>query len=595
MSLFFEKCKEKILTVVLITLVVLLIGSNAFTAYFLYQRARRANNSQEPLSASSNQQTKGVEVDNETSGETIVSAPDNTSNVETIKPIIDSTMGAITVAWKEWPVQASIWDILDSEVIDKFIIAHQFTVYNVGKIKEGAYKDKDLFVITYREEGPAFRDTMFRVIKTDKAAVILTKYSDKPYGIYETVFAQNNNVSIKNLEPPQVINIPNSTITFVKTAQEPFLYISAYKDAKPLFKYNSEHYVYKDEDKNCFIVEAPDGTVREYYFDLKFVAKGGERGMAYNMPTLLNIQWLDGSNNKAEYIFRAMGSCGLSGCYSYAKYIDYISQLKKAGRTNTGDPLYELADKFLSDLDAKTGILKNIYDSYYPGWDESTKTTQEKVAFDEFLQGHPLVFWQDPFGNFIEFKNAKYVPAVECGKPVIYLYPEKESDVFVWVNPTGGFKITEPAYNDGWLVKAKPNGEIYNYGDNKIYPYLFWEGYGLNYQRPQEGFVVSKDEVKEFLNEKLIKLGLIKKEADEFIEFWLPKMQEKPYYFITFVPQAEFDELAPLAVSPKPDTVIRVFMDYEGLDEHREVEAQKIITPERKGFIVAEWGGVMHK
>ena len=72
-------------------------------------------------------------------------------------------------------------------------------------------------------------------------------------------------------------------------------------------------------------------------------------------------------------------------------------------------------------------------------------------------------------------------------------------------------------------------------------------------------------------------------------------MQEKPYYFITFVPQAEFDELAPLAVSPKPDTVIRVFMDYEGLDEHREVEAQKIITPERKGFIVAEWGGVMHK
>jgi len=163
----------------------------------------------------------------------------------------------------------------------------------------------------------------------------------------------------------------------------------------------------------------------------------------------------------------------------------------------------------------------------YNGWAYADKETYEK-----FLNNHPLFFWQDPFGDYIAFTNSAYQSGVECGKPVIYLYPEKESDIFVWVNPTGGFKITEPVYNNGWQVKAKPNGEIYNYDDNKMYPYLFWEGYGLNYERPQEGFVVSKDEVEEFLNEKLIKLGLIKKEADEFIEFWLPRMQEKNYYFI---------------------------------------------------------------
>jgi len=99
--------------------------------------------------------------------------------------------------------------------------------------------------------------------------------------------------------------------------------------------------------------------------------------------------------------------------------------------------------------------------------------------------------------------------------------------------------------------------------------------------------------VEEFLDEKLIELGLIKKEADEFIEFWLPKMQEKNFYFITFMPKESFDKLAPLNIIPRPDTVIRVFMDFEGLDEEIEFTEQEIATPERNGFTVVEWGGAL--
>jgi len=61
------------------------------------------------------------------------------------------------------------------------------------------------------------------------------------------------------------------------------------------------------------------------------------------------------------------------------------------------------------------------------------------------------------------------------------------------------------------------------------------------------------------------------------------------------VGQKEIDDVAPLSISPKPDTIIRVLMDYQGLDEYKNIIEQKIITPERKGFIVVEWGGVLHK
>lgn len=75
------------------------------------------------------------------------------------------------------------------------------------------------------------------------------------------------------------------------------------------------------------------------------------------------------------------------------------------------------------------------------------------------------------------------------------------------------------------------------------------------------------------------------------MEFWQPRLEVKPYAFVSFVPQKEFDRLAPLTVSPKPDSIIRVFMDYKPLDEKITVREPIIRTPVRKGFAVVEWGG----
>jgi len=49
--------------------------------------------------------------------------------------------------------------------------------------------------------------------------------------------------------------------------------------------------------------------------------------------------------------------------------------------------------------------------------------------------------------------------------------------------------------------------------------------------------------------------------------------------------------MAPIRIFPKPETVIRVLMKYRGLDDKIQVEPIEIKTPDRRGFVVVEWGG----
>jgi hypothetical protein len=92
----------------------------------------------------------------------------------------------------------------------------------------------------------------------------------------------------------------------------------------------------------------------------------------------------------------------------------------------------------------------------------------------------------------------------------------------------------------------------------------------------------------------LAKLGLNQKETADFLEFWEPRMQAAPYYQIGFHGTNVMNQLAPLTLSQKADTTIRVLMDYQELSAP--IKANPPIlpaTPARKGFTVIEWGGVI--
>lgn len=45
-------------------------------------------------------------------------------------------------------------------------------------------------------------------------------------------------------------------------------------------------------------------------------------------------------------------------------------------------------------------------------------------------------------------------------KPVIYLYPEQETDVRVTLDLAGELTCAYPAYGDGWSVRAAPDGTL---------------------------------------------------------------------------------------------------------------------------------------
>ena len=177
------------------------------------------------------------------------------------------------------------------------------------------------------------------------------------------------------------------------------------------------------------------------------------------------------------------------------------------------------------------------------------------------------------------------------GKPVIYLYPEKEQEVNVKLDLDGKFTFTYPEYNNGWNVTAKPDGTIIP--DGKEYSYLFWEGLMPTFKPDfKEGFVIKGSESAEFLRETLSQMGLTPKEYNEFIVYWAPKLQENEYNKIYFA-EDDYTDKAKLEINPNPDSILRVFMLYEKADENTVLPKQEIKPFERKGFTVVEWGGYL--
>ena len=186
--------------------------------------------------------------------------------------------------------------------------------------------------------------------------------------------------------------------------------------------------------------------------------------------------------------------------------------------------------------------------------------------------------------------NGRQIEMAE--KPIIYLYPKQTTELSVTLGKPENITCSYPQYDkDGWQVIAEPDGNIIDKQTGRNLYSLYWEGINNNKVDFKEGFVVKAEDTIKFLEEKLAVLGLNEREAEEFIVYWLPKLQENKYNLIRFASMDEINEGMPLNFSVQPDTVIRVLMQYKGLDKPIEIKEQKLTTPERKGFVAVEWGG----
>ncbi len=173
-------------------------------------------------------------------------------------------------------------------------------------------------------------------------------------------------------------------------------------------------------------------------------------------------------------------------------------------------------------------------------------------------------------------------------KPMIYLYPEAETEVTVTLSTPMTFSY--PEYNGGWSVTAMPNGNLHT--EDRDYYGLFWEGPLNPPAEISEGAVVPGNATGMYLENALRQLGYTDWEANEFIVYWLPKMHMYEYNFIYFSVE-EYQNQVPIEVNPIPDSQIRTLMYFKPLSAPMPIKRQdlSLLRVKRTGFTLVEWGG----
>lgn len=231
--------------------------------------------------------------------------------------------------------------------------------------------------------------------------------------------------------------------------------------------------------------------------------------------------------------------------------------------------------------------------------DEQGNFTIKDIAIDSYrltiraadYDNQEIAFGMKEHTIFVVEARLKEI-RLHTEKPVIYIYPTQQQQVHVQLNYVGNLTHTYPKYpENGWNVTAEPNGTLWDENGMEYYA-LFWEGTPHKPLKANNGFVIAGKETAKFLEEKLSYLGLNRREANEFIMYWLPRMESNAYNLIHFSGE-EYETLAELKITPQPETIIRIMMLTQPLKNKVDVPLQDL-TPlhkTRKGFTVVEWGG----
>ncbi len=479
-----------------------------------------------------------------------------------------------------------------------------FSFFEIGTINVAPYKDWSLVLLDAECDGMCFRSYAYRLAwdKSNKKIVHLTQYMDKEEEemspeIQALLKNNDDRTTLAGLELPERIRIPN-TNQFLHLGVHDLMY-SYYSDSS---KNGALQSVFQDrlvgskvaftdpvvgnvyfsdgdgkDGSGCFYVQAVDGTISRYEFDPKF----------FDDVVTWNDNSAESLGERYQYI---SGGCGVQGnCYVVVPDVNE-KNLTLAGTTSRGIKMYtpELRD-------GEKKIIQDQYNQYSSIFEYSSKEKPgaKKMTMAAFLKTKPILYWQDPLGRWSYLVSRDTQLPAECGKPVIYLYPTHEMDVRVGVD-IDHFTKTIPDYGrDGWFVKASPSGQLLNYADGQNYPYLFWEGMSKKSVSADRGFVISRTEISSFLKENLGKMGLNDSEKKDFMDFWVPRMMKnpEPYVFVSFLGTRDFNHVAPLNITPKPDTLIRVFMYYQPVNTRFTPIPQDFRSIARKGFTVIEWGG----
>jgi len=172
-------------------------------------------------------------------------------------------------------------------------------------------------------------------------------------------------------------------------------------------------------------------------------------------------------------------------------------------------------------------------------------------------------------------------------KPNIYLYPQKQIDICLSIEFPKGGKVVKsiPVYSKGWCVSVNESGKI-----DGEYDYLFYESEQTNMFQLEKGWCIDQYELTSFFEKNMKDYNFSKSEINDFIEYWIPKMDKTPYYVIYPQTKEIINKSNQLKFSIEPDNIFRLFYFIEESEKYRKIDKPTITPIERKGFHVVEWG-----
>lgn len=478
-------------------------------------------------------------------------------------------------------------------------------LWKMGTVASGDWQGADVYLLrsTAPEPGGLYEE-MF-VLKNG-TAFYLPKYSPESFGQFAMTNLQPvSNVAITSLDAPATLTLQDGkTIVREGTGfpdigfwqEEAYTFeidakdlatlkqVAMTQDGRALYAYPtlpaSDTQGFTNHS-GCIFLILPDGQLVKYRSGIPAKPQKGQD------PTevLPDVMWNAAYANTDLYNDRAIGGCGAMGCADVVSDADVgpTSTLVVAGQAADGSDVYVPAKP------TQSALVKTVYDDWYV-------PDGNKPSIDAFVRKYPaaVFFWKDALGRWVRLTTAAAMSQVECGKPVIYLYPKATTDVSVALPSSISVTQSEPTYQqNGWHVTAHPDGSLTN-SDGQTYGSLYWEGTGVAYAPPTDGFVIKDGDVGAQLKTILAKYGLNEKESQDFRDFWVPKMISAPYYRVSFLTSA-WSAAAPLRVTPRPTSEIRIFMDWQKLDAPVSIPAPKIVTPVRNGFTLVEWGGLLRQ
>lgn len=214
--------------------------------------------------------------------------------------------------------------------------------------------------------------------------------------------------------------------------------------------------------------------------------------------------------------------------------------------------------------------------------------TLERFGFYVFFISFLIVFSCNKDTGIITEPSNSDTTYVGVKKPNIYIYPSEFIELDVNLNfPQGGFVVESiPEYNDGWHVVVDTSGLI-----NNEFRFLFYEVQVPNLFQHEKGWIIKKENLSNFFRDNLSKIGFLNDEINDFIEYWIPRLDSATEYLIYPQYQEEISSVIELSFSEDPESLLRLFyVIKENSNQIGYLQTPKIPEFKRKGFTVVEWG-----